>query len=100
MTGLVRSSVPAPADLPQQVAAALAEDIGSGDLTAALIAAEQTGRATVITREPAIVCGAPYVEESFRQVDSRVGSNGGWPKATACRPISACSRSRARRARY
>ncbi len=72
MTGPVRSSVPAPADLPQQVAAALAEDIGSGDLTAALIAAEKTGRATVITREPAIVCGTPYVEESFRQVDSRV----------------------------
>jgi nicotinate-nucleotide pyrophosphorylase (carboxylating) len=59
-------------DLPQQVAAALAEDIGSGDLTAALIPAEKTGRATVITREAAIVCGAPYVEASFRQVDSRV----------------------------
>src|SRR5277367_2815123 len=72
MTGPVRSSVSAPADLPQQVAAALAEDIGSGDLTAALIAAEKAGRATVITREAAIVCGAPYVEESFRQVDSRV----------------------------
>jgi nicotinate-nucleotide pyrophosphorylase (carboxylating) len=64
--------VPIPADLPQQVAAALAEDIGGGDLTAALIPAESTGRATVITREAAIVCGIPYVEESFRQVDSRV----------------------------
>jgi nicotinate-nucleotide pyrophosphorylase (carboxylating) len=72
MTGPVRPSVPVPADLPQQVAAALAEDIGSGDLTAALIPAEKTGRATVITREAAIVCGAPYVEASFRQVDSRV----------------------------
>jgi nicotinate-nucleotide pyrophosphorylase (carboxylating) len=61
-----------PADLPQQVAAALAEDLGSGDLTAALIPADRTGRATVITREAAIVCGAPYVEASFRQVDSRV----------------------------
>ena len=72
MPGPVRSSVPTPAELPQQVAAALAEDIGSGDLTAALIPAEKTGRATVITREAAIVCGAPYVEASFRQVDSRV----------------------------
>ena len=72
MPGPVRSSVPTPADLPQQVAAALAEDIGSGDLTAALIPAEKTGRATVITREAAIMCGAPYVEASFRQVDSRV----------------------------
>jgi len=64
--------VPIPADLPRQVAAALAEDIGGGDLTAALIPSEQAGRATVITREPAIVCGIAYVEACFRQVDSRV----------------------------
>jgi nicotinate-nucleotide pyrophosphorylase (carboxylating) len=65
-------AVPIPADLALKVAAALAEDIGSGDLTAALIAPEKYGRATVITREAAILCGIPYVEESFRQVDSRV----------------------------
>jgi len=64
--------VPVPADLPQQVARALAEDVGAGDLTAALIAAERMGRAAVITREPAIVCGIPYVEASFAQVDPRV----------------------------
>jgi nicotinate-nucleotide pyrophosphorylase (carboxylating) len=72
MPGPVRSSVPTPADLAQQVAAALAEDIGSGDLTAALIPAERTGHASVITREAAIICGIPYVEASFRQLDSRV----------------------------
>jgi nicotinate-nucleotide pyrophosphorylase (carboxylating) len=66
------ASVPVPADLPQQVATALAEDIGSGDLTAALIPSEQAGRATVITREAAIICGIPYVEACFRQVDARV----------------------------
>ncbi|HEY4971622.1 MAG TPA: carboxylating nicotinate-nucleotide diphosphorylase [Steroidobacteraceae bacterium] len=64
--------MPVPADLPQQVARALAEDVGAGDLTAALIAAERMGRAAVITREPAIVCGIPYVEASFAQVDPRV----------------------------
>jgi nicotinate-nucleotide pyrophosphorylase (carboxylating) len=64
--------VPVPADLPQLVARALAEDVGSGDLTAALIPPDRTGRASVITREPAIVCGIPYVEASFRQVDPRV----------------------------
>jgi nicotinate-nucleotide pyrophosphorylase (carboxylating) len=64
--------VPVPADLPQQVARALAEDIGSGDLTAALIPADRVGRAAVITREPAIVCGVPYVEASFDAVDPRV----------------------------
>ena len=65
-------SVPVPADLPQQVARALAEDIGAGDLTAALIPADRTGRASVITREPAVVCGIPYVEAVFAQVDARV----------------------------
>jgi nicotinate-nucleotide pyrophosphorylase (carboxylating) len=64
--------VAVPADLPQQVARALAEDIGSGDLTAALVPADRVGRATVITREPAIVCGIPYVEASFAAVDPRV----------------------------
>ena len=64
--------VPVPADLPQQVARALAEDVGAGDLTAALIPADRLGRASVITREPAIVCGIPYVEASFAQVDERV----------------------------
>jgi nicotinate-nucleotide pyrophosphorylase (carboxylating) len=64
--------VPVPADLPQQVAAALQEDIRGGDLTAALIPPEKSGRATVITREAAILCGIPYVEATFRQVDSRV----------------------------
>lgn len=65
-------AVPVPADLPQQVAAALSEDVRGGDLTAALVPAERSGRATVITREAAILCGIPYVEASFKQVDSRV----------------------------
>jgi nicotinate-nucleotide pyrophosphorylase (carboxylating) len=64
--------VAVPADLPQQVARALAEDIGSGDLTAALVPAEHVGRAAVITREPTIVCGIPYVEACFDAVDPRV----------------------------
>jgi nicotinate-nucleotide pyrophosphorylase (carboxylating) len=65
-------SVPVPSDLPDQVARALAEDIGAGDLTAALIPAERIGRAAVITREPAIVCGIPYVNASFAAVDPRI----------------------------
>ena len=64
--------VPVPADLPQQVARALAEDLGAGDLTAALIPADRIGRAAVITREPAIVCGVPYVNATFGAVDARV----------------------------
>jgi nicotinate-nucleotide pyrophosphorylase (carboxylating) len=64
--------VPAPADLPQQVARALAEDVGSGDLTAALVPPDGVGRATVITRESAVVCGIAYVEATFTAVDPRV----------------------------
>jgi nicotinate-nucleotide pyrophosphorylase (carboxylating) len=66
------ASVPVPSDLPRQVAYALAEDIGAGDLTAALIPADKSGRASVITREPAIICGIPYVDATFAQLDARV----------------------------
>jgi nicotinate-nucleotide pyrophosphorylase (carboxylating) len=65
-------SVPVPADLMAQVERALAEDIGRGDLTASLIPEDRRGRARVITREPAIICGLPYVDASFMQVDPRV----------------------------
>jgi nicotinate-nucleotide pyrophosphorylase (carboxylating) len=61
-----------PADLSATVATALAEDVGSGDLTAGLIPADRRGRARVITRETAVFAGRPYVDEVFRQVDPRV----------------------------
>ena len=61
-----------PADLQQTVAAALREDVGSGDLTAALVPAGRMGQAKVITREAAVVAGRPYVDEVFRQVDPAV----------------------------
>ncbi|HSC75208.1 MAG TPA: carboxylating nicotinate-nucleotide diphosphorylase [Pseudomonadales bacterium] len=59
-------------DIIQQVRAALAEDIGSGDITAQLIPAGQMGQARVITREPAVICGTPWVDEVMKQVDSRI----------------------------
>jgi len=62
----------APPDLTEQVARALAEDVGSGDLTAALVPAARMGRATVITREPAVLCGRPWFDEVFRQLDASV----------------------------
>ncbi len=51
---------------------ALSEDIGSGDLTAALISAERQGRATVITRETMVLCGQPWVDAVFRHIDAKV----------------------------
>jgi nicotinate-nucleotide pyrophosphorylase (carboxylating) len=66
-------SVPAlPTDLAEQVARALAEDVGGGDLTAALVPAGRTGRATVITREAAVLCGRAWFDEVFRQLDPAV----------------------------
>jgi nicotinate-nucleotide pyrophosphorylase (carboxylating) len=61
-----------PPDLVDQVAHALAEDVGSGDLTAALVPAGRQGRATVITREAAVLCGRPWFDDVFRQIDPAV----------------------------
>jgi nicotinate-nucleotide pyrophosphorylase (carboxylating) len=55
-----------------QITTALQEDIGSGDLTAALIPAERQGRATVTTREAMVICGRPWVDAVFRHIDSKV----------------------------
>ncbi len=49
------------------VAAALAEDIGDGDLTACLVSATRMARARVIAREAAVVCGHPWADEVMRQ---------------------------------
>lgn len=56
----------------QQVSLALAEDIGSGDVTAALIPAGQQAAARVISREAAILCGRQWFEEVFRQLDTTI----------------------------
>jgi nicotinate-nucleotide pyrophosphorylase (carboxylating) len=61
-----------PPNLAQQVTIALAEDIGSGDVTAELVPAEQRVTGQVISREPAILCGRPWVTEVFRQLDPSV----------------------------
>lgn len=55
-----------------QVQAALAEDIGSGDLTAQLVPATQQVNATIIVRESAIICGIDWVNACFKQVDQNV----------------------------
>ena len=60
------------ADIERTVRWALEEDIGSGDITAELIPADKTASATIITREAAIVCGRPWVDEVFHQLDSDI----------------------------
>ncbi|MFN3398315.1 MAG: carboxylating nicotinate-nucleotide diphosphorylase [Sulfurimicrobium sp.] len=54
------------------VTAALAEDLGSGDLTALLLPADSRAQATVICREPAILCGSAWFEACFRRLDAQV----------------------------
>jgi len=63
---------PDPTYVEQTVATALLEDVGSGDLTAQLIPADRVARASVITREEAVLCGTAWFDEVFRQIDARV----------------------------
>jgi nicotinate-nucleotide pyrophosphorylase (carboxylating) len=63
---------PDPTYVNQSVASALSEDVGSGDLTAQLIPADRVARASVITREDAVLCGTAWFDEVFRQIDARI----------------------------
>ena len=59
-------------DLLHTVRAALDEDVGSGDITAALVPRDQTAHATVICRETAVVCGQAWFNAVFAELDSRI----------------------------
>ncbi len=77
-----------PSDIHEQVARALAEDIGSGDVTAALVPPGALAHATLITREPMVLCGGAWLDETFRQLDAAVrvawrGSDGATLAANA-----------------
>lgn len=65
-------ALPSSEYIARTVRTALEEDVGGGDLTAQLIPADRTSRATVITREDATLCGQAWFDEVFRQVDPRV----------------------------
>lgn len=56
-------------DLKETVTRALTEDIGDGDLTAQIISESATATARVISRESAVICGQPWVDEVAGQVD-------------------------------
>ena len=61
-----------PADLAAVVARALEEDLGPGDVTADLVPADRGAVATVISREDAVLCGTPWFDEVFAQLDPAV----------------------------
>jgi nicotinate-nucleotide pyrophosphorylase (carboxylating) len=57
------------------VALALAEDVGTGDLTTALISATQQAQATIVSRENAVICGIDWVNACFMTLDSNIKIN-------------------------
>ncbi|WP_081686732.1 carboxylating nicotinate-nucleotide diphosphorylase [Chitinilyticum litopenaei] len=70
---LMKEHVPPRGDIvAANVAAALAEDVGVCDWTAMLIAEGAVAHATVIVREAAVICGRPWFDEVFRQLDPLV----------------------------
>ena len=56
-------------EIQRNVAAALAEDVGTGDLTAQLIPEGADARGRVITREPAVLCGSAWFDFTFEALD-------------------------------
>ncbi|MGH8191563.1 MAG: carboxylating nicotinate-nucleotide diphosphorylase [Rhodanobacteraceae bacterium] len=71
MTGAAaRPLLPPQAVIEADVARALSEDIGTGDVTAALIDPDARARARIVCRENATVAGAAWAEQCFRQLDT------------------------------
>ncbi|MBK6615543.1 carboxylating nicotinate-nucleotide diphosphorylase [Ottowia sp.] len=72
------NSIPQPHDTDvtrlarDDVARALAEDVGAGDLTAGLIDPARRARARILAREAAVICGAPWAEAALRALDPGV----------------------------
>ena len=60
---------PLAAEISRNVTAALAEDVGAGDLTASLVPGERQVKATVICREPGALCGRDWFDESVHRCD-------------------------------
>ena len=71
------------------IARALAEDVGDGDATtAATVAADARGRATITQKAPGVISGLTVAEEVFRRLDpgvaiERLGPQGEWREAGA-----------------
>jgi nicotinate-nucleotide pyrophosphorylase (carboxylating) len=76
-------------EIEHNVRAALAEDVGGGDLTAPLIASGKRVRAAVLCRREAVLCGQPWFEACLRQLDPAVEI--GWAAAEGA-SVSAAER--------
>jgi nicotinate-nucleotide pyrophosphorylase (carboxylating) len=56
----------------KNVSDGIAEDLGAGDLTAALVREKATAEATIVARESMVQAGRPWVDEVYRQLDPRI----------------------------
>jgi nicotinate-nucleotide pyrophosphorylase (carboxylating) len=65
-------------------ARALHEDAGAGDLTAGLVPAGVRATARVLLREPAVLCGAPWVEAVVRQLEPQARITWHGAEGTLC----------------
>jgi nicotinate-nucleotide pyrophosphorylase (carboxylating) len=65
----IEFDLPLAPEIQRNVDAALAEDIGPGDLTASLVPGERQVRATVISREPGVLAGTDWFDECVRRLD-------------------------------
>jgi nicotinate-nucleotide pyrophosphorylase (carboxylating) len=65
-------TAPDSAVVQRNIRAALAEDVGSGDITAALISADSRATGRVISREDGVLCGQPWVNAVFADLDEAV----------------------------
>lgn len=68
------------------VALALAEDVGEGDLTAALVDPARRARARVLARESAVVCGVPWVQAAVAALDPTAQITWHVPEGQRCAP--------------
>jgi nicotinate-nucleotide pyrophosphorylase (carboxylating) len=68
------------------VARALQEDVGSGDLTAALVPEGRRCRARILARESAVICGAPWADAALRALDPGVRLNWLVAEGQRCTP--------------
>ena len=62
-------------EIARNVATAIAEDVGGGDLTAQLVPAGLSATASVISREDAVLCGTQWFEQCFKTLDPRIEIN-------------------------
>lgn len=69
---MANNSVLIPSDIQITVKRALAEDLGRGDVNAAIVDERLFATAKIISREPAVICGRPWFDEVFRLIDEHV----------------------------